>query len=120
MAQTNNMIDLIEAGMKIEVVRQKAIASNIANLETPGYRRVAVRFEDLLVKALESSDSIDPQDIEPEIYQPMDTPIRANGNDVSLEAEVGDLIENSLRYRTYAKLMQKKLTQLTTAINTGA
>ncbi len=120
MTQTNDVINLIEAGMKIEGLRQKAIASNIANMETPGYRRIAVRFEDLLSKALESSDPFDPKEIEPDIYQPMESPVRANGNDVSIEAEVGDLIENSLRYRTYARIMQKKLTQLTAAINTGS
>jgi len=120
MAQGNNIVDLLTAGMKVEALRQKTIASNIANMETPGYRRLDVRFEEHLAKALDSSDPADLGGIEPEIYQPQDTPVRDNGNDVSIEAEVGHLIKNSLRYKPYARIMQKKMTQLTAAIDTGA
>jgi len=48
MPKTNNIIDFLEAGIRTESLRQKAIASNIANLETPGYRRLGVKFEELL------------------------------------------------------------------------
>lgn len=119
MAQANNIINLLEAGMKVEGLRQKAIASNIANMETPGYRRVDVKFEESLAKALDSSDSVDLDEIEPDIFHPQSTPVRGNGNDVIIEAEVGDLVKNSLRYRAYARIMQKKLAQLTAAIDTG-
>ena len=69
----NNVTDLLQSGLKAETLRQKAIAGNVANMETPGYRRADVRFEELLAKALQSSDDED-VDIAPEIFQPRQTP----------------------------------------------
>lgn len=117
MAQSGNIIDLLGAGMKAERLRQQTIASNIANIETPGYRRLDVKFDELLAKALKSPGSADLDEIEPEIYQPLDTAVRSNGNDVSMETEVGNLVKNSLRYTAYVRLMKKRFTQIETAIS---
>ena len=119
MAQSGNMVALLEAGMRAEKLRQQTIASNIANIETPGYRRLDVKFDKLLAKALKSPDSPNLDEIEPEIYQPLDTTVRSNGNDVHMEAEVGNLVKNSLRYTTYVRLMQKRFRQIEGAISLG-
>ena len=74
MSKTNNIVDFLEAGIKTEMLRQKTIANNIANLETPGYRRIDVKFEQLLAKALNSPGAIDLSKIEPQI-QPQQTPV---------------------------------------------
>jgi flagellar basal-body rod protein FlgB len=110
--------ELLAAGAQVEQLRQKAIASNVANLETPGYRRVDVRFQELLAKALESDDPQDIKEFEPEFFNPMDTPVKPNGNDVTLEAEVGQMVENSLRHKLYVRLLNKKYQQMETAIQT--
>ena len=68
MTKTDNIIALIEAGIKAEGLRQKAIANNVANLETPGYRRIDVKFEEVLAKSLDSSDLVDLSKLEPEVY----------------------------------------------------
>ena len=44
MSRTNSITDLLEVGIKAENLRQKTIANNIANLETPEYRRIDVMF----------------------------------------------------------------------------
>jgi flagellar basal-body rod protein FlgB len=116
MSGTNNIVDLIEAGIRAESLRQKAIANNVANLETPGYRRVDVRFEELLAKCLHSSGKIDLTKIEPEIYQPKETPIKSNGNDVDYETEVGRLIKNAVRHKALIRLLSKKYSQIDQAI----
>jgi len=116
MASGVDIVGLLEAGIKAEGLRQRTIASNMANIETPGYRRLDVKFEELLAEAMHSSDGVDAKDLEPEIYQPGNTPIRSNGNDVSLEAEIGEMIKNTLRHTTYVRLLQKKLTQMERAV----
>jgi len=120
MSKTNSIIALIEAGIKAESLRQKAIANNVANLETPGYRRIDVKFEELLAKSLNSSGSVDLSKIGPQIYRPRQTPVKSNGNDVSLESEVGAMIKNSLRYTLYIRLLTKKYRGIESAINMGA
>ncbi|MHC4616135.1 MAG: flagellar basal body rod protein FlgB [Planctomycetota bacterium] len=117
MAKTSNILDLVEAGIRAESLRQKAITNNIANLETPGYRRIDVKFEELLATALESSGSAGLSEIEPQICQPKQTPIRSNGNDVNLEAEVGEMIKNALRHKAYIRLLKKKYRQIEMAIS---
>ena len=117
MALTEVITDLIDVGIRAENLRQKAIASNIANMQTPGYRRVDVRFEEMLDKALNSGGKIKLAEIEPEVYQPMETAVKSNGNDVSLENEVGEMVKNTLRHKAYIRLLRKKYAQIELAIN---
>lgn len=116
MSKTNNIVDLIEAGIKAQSLRQKAIANNVANIETPGYRRVDVRFEELLAKSLRSSGKVDLSKVGPEIYRPMQMPIKSNGNDVNFEAEVGQMIKNAISHKAYVRILDKKYKQMDLAI----
>jgi len=106
----------LEAGLRAEGARQKAIANNLANLNTPGYRRMAVRFEQVLAEAIDRGRQVEPDDLAPEFFQPCNTPVNANGNDVSLDAEVGEMVKNSLRHETYMLLLKKKYAQIQEAI----
>ncbi|MHC4123378.1 MAG: flagellar basal body rod protein FlgB [Planctomycetota bacterium] len=117
MSKINNIVDIIEAGISAESLRQKAIANNVANLQTPEYRRVDIKFKELLDKALNSSGSVDLSEIEAQIYQPKKTAVNSNGNDVSLEIEVGEMVKNTLRHKAYIRLLQKKYRQLELAID---
>lgn len=117
MSEMEKIIGFLEAGLRAESLRQKAIAHNIANLETPGYRAVGIKFEELIAKALKSDSDIDPRQIEPEIHELNQTPVKSNGNDVSLEAEIGGMIKNTLRHTAYIRLLNKKYQQLQLAID---
>ena len=117
MSKTESIVDLINAGIKAETLRQKAIANNVANLETPGYRRVDVKFEELLARCLRSSEEFDLSEVEAQIYRPKQTPVKSNGNDVNLEAEIGQMIKNTLRHKAYIRLLSKKYSQIELAIS---
>jgi flagellar basal-body rod protein FlgB len=117
MSKTNNIIGLLEAGIKAEGLRQRAIANNVANLETPGYRSLDVKFEKLLAKALQSQQGLEGEEVEAEVYQANETPLRPNGNDVSLETEIGKMIKNSLKHKAYIRLLSKKYNQINEAID---
>jgi flagellar basal-body rod protein FlgB len=116
MSQPVDMIGLLQAGIKAEEVRQKTIASNIANVETPGYRRLDVRFEELLAKAMRSGRNTNPGTVEPEIVTPKSTFVKPNGNDVSMEMEIGEMLKNSSRQTAFVRLLRKELTQIENAI----
>ena len=103
--------------MRAESLRQKAIANNIANLETPGYRRIDVKFEELLAKILNVAGEADLHEVVPQIHQPKQTPVKSNGNDVNFESEVGQMVKNSLRYKAYIRLLNKKYKQLELAMD---
>ena len=117
MSNTSNIIDFLEAGLRAEGLRQKAIASNIANMKTPGYRSIGVKFEKLLAEALDSDGSVKLSEIEAQIHQPGTTPVKSNGNDVNMEVEVGKMVKNSLRHTAYVRMISKKYQQMEMAIN---
>ena len=116
MSKINSIVDLIDAGMRAEDLRQRAIANNFANFETPGYRRLDVRFKELLAGCSDSGSQVDLNTAEPQTYQPRQTPIGENGNDISVEVEIGELIKNSLRHKAYVRLLNKKYSQIELAI----
>ena len=70
MSNDINMIGYLQAGIKAESVRQQAIAGNIANMNTPGYRRIDVRFAELLREALELNDEPTASELEAQLFQP--------------------------------------------------
>ena len=116
MPQPVDIIGLLESGIRAEETRQRTIASNIANLETPGYRRLDVRFEELLTKALRSPHAAEAGDVEPEVFEPTSTPIKANGNNVSMEMEIGAMLKNASRQTAFIRLLRKKFSQIENAI----
>ena len=117
MSDMSKIMGLLEAGIKAEGLRQKAIANNIANLNTPGYRRVDIKFEEQLIKAMNSNGDVDLDEIKPVFYQPKKTPIKSNGNDVNLNTEVGEMVKNSLRHKAFIRLLSKKYKQLEMAMS---
>lgn len=117
MSRTENIFDFLDAGIRAENLRQKTIANNIANHETPGYRRLDVKFEEILAKSLDEDDSVEMNDLEQLVFSPQDSHVKENGNDVSMEAEVGRLIDNSMKYKAYIRLLNKKYQQIESAID---
>ena len=117
MDKVSNTADLLAVALTAEALRQKTIANNIANLETPGYRRGDVKFEELLAKEMDSQGNVDVSKVEAVVYQPKNTPVKSNGNDVNLEVEVGEMVKNSLRHKTLARLIHKKIKGLDAIIN---
>lgn len=116
-AETSSVLELLDAGIRAESLRQKAIASNIANLQTPGYRRIDIKFQELLAKALDRSGAVDLKEIKPQLHRPKQTPVKSNGNDVNLEAEVGEMVKNALLHKVYIRLLDKKYSQIELAMS---
>ena len=117
MIQDSKVIDLLVSGMRAEGMRQKAIANNIANMNTEGFRRSDVNFEAALSDALkrdQSGSKLDNLDVKS--YQTLNTPINEVGSDVSLDTEVGEMVKNSLRHRTYMLVLKKKYQQMEEAL----
>ncbi len=108
--------DYLRAGIKATSTRQSVIANNMANANTPGYRRMQVNFEALMNEALNSNDQADPTTVSPVLIQPQNTAVDAKGNDVSMDLEVGEMIKNSSMYKTYFRLLGKLARQMEMAM----
>jgi flagellar basal-body rod protein FlgB len=107
-------------------LRQDAIAANIANANTQGYRPVRVRFEEglgALRSKLEASGRIEAADLE-SVHatvepDPQATPGANGGSMVALDQEVGNLATNSLHYQVLLRALNRQLSIIGTAINDG-
>lgn len=112
-----NITGYLESAIRAESLRQKAIASNIANSQTPGYRRIDVRFADIVAAAMEGDSDVQPNELEGELFRPLDTPVNASGNDVDLDSEIGEMVKNTLLQKAYMRLLARKYRMIETAIN---
>ncbi len=104
-------------------LRQRVIANNVANVETPGFIRSEVAFESRLKEALEAGSEESAasriEDINPEIIQDSLSPARPNGNNVSIEKEMADMTKNSIQYEALVQLMNLKAAMIRIAMNEG-
>jgi flagellar basal-body rod protein FlgB len=103
--------------------RHRAITSNIANVETPGYKRAQVSFENELREALKERDEAHARSaikrVKPELSRDYTSPERADGNNVSIDQEATALIKNNLSYQTTASILTQKILALRQVISEG-
>ena len=116
MPQSPSMIDFLRAGLKGAGLRQSRIPNNIANLDTPGFRRADAMFEKVLSEALEDHKAPDLEAADALIFTPNTTELNETGNDVSLDMEVGEMVKNVTRYKTYIRLLGRELRNLDLAV----
>ena len=94
--------------------RQRAIANNIANLQTPGYRSQRVRFEDSLKAAVAAGHGAARATVGRSLE-----PTRLDGNNVNLDTEVISNIDTNLRYSLATRAIDGQFTALRTAMRTN-
>jgi flagellar basal-body rod protein FlgB len=105
--------------LDVNVLRQQAIASNIANVETPNYKRldVAPSFESQLSQAVASGDTSQINSLQPELA--VDTQSvtgRSDGNTVQLETEMLKLNQNTVEHSLETQLVSSQLMKMRMAI----
>lgn len=105
--------DALRVALRSLEVRQKAIANNVANVETPNYRAQVVSFEDTLRGALQTDES--PMSLQPSVTSSM-SPTRLNGNNVSLDTEILAQSETELRTKLVVQAINAKYALLRSAI----
>lgn len=102
------------------VLRQEAIASNIANAETPGYRRldVAADFETQLKASVASGElKTDANRLTPHLAEDLTArSLRPDGNSVEIERELLAMNQNAVRHEFLTDVISANLRQLKMAI----
>jgi flagellar basal-body rod protein FlgB len=102
--------------------RQEVLANNLANVNTPGYKRLDVQFDGMLAKAVESAragDRTELAKLRPGVATDESVTVRADGNSVDVDQEMANLAENNIRYNALVQLTQKKLEGLKYVISDG-
>jgi flagellar basal-body rod protein FlgB len=90
--------------------RQKLVARNIANVDTPGYKTQDIDFQSELSRAAGSP---------PTIVEPAGLPVKNDGNNVSLDHESLLLAENDMRFNIATQLLRGQIHEIREAITEG-
>jgi flagellar basal-body rod protein FlgB len=101
------------------VLRQEAIANNIANLETPGYKRVdlAQSFETQLNSACAARDSEQISSLNPTLAVDSNSVASSrDGNTVHLQSELMEMNENAVAHSLETQLVSGMLQRMQMAI----
>ena len=99
--------------MDVSVLRAQVHAGNIANQNTPGYRAKAVAFDEAFQQAMAGDG--DAGEVEPQIFEPKNTAVQADGNDVAVGKEIIQAAENQTLYNAYIAMARGKIRLLTIA-----
>jgi len=104
-----NYINVLDKAADASWIRNEAIANNIANVDTPGYKRQDVNFEEQLRRAMKNSryrsidervDNIDLDRLNPITYRDHSSlSYRLDGNNVDIDTENVELASNQIRYQ---------------------
>lgn len=97
-------------------LRHRVIAQNVANVNTPGYRRLEVAFEADLAKALAPPGGAAGAHVKPQVVV-ADGPERVDGNTVDIDREMNDLTKNALLYQAAAQIVTSRVGSLRAAIS---
>jgi flagellar basal-body rod protein FlgB len=100
----------LERYMDLLSARQKLVASNVANADTPGYRTQDIDFQSEFLNATGGA---------PHATAVTDLPVKNDGNNVSLDREARLLAENALRFQVASQLMKMNISIVRSAIQGG-
>ncbi|MDN5362880.1 MAG: flagellar basal-body rod protein FlgB [Moorella sp. (in: firmicutes)] len=122
---------VLEKSLDAATLRQRTIAHNIANVNTPGFKRYEVSFEGQLRQALGLEPGLplyrtDPYhlpmgggDLTQAVIQDNTTTMREDGNNVDIDREMVDLAQNSLNFNFATQQLNTRLAMLRYVINEG-
>lgn len=113
--------EMAKSLLDVAAVRQEAIASNMANVETPGYRRLDVGsdFERQLRNELTAGGTVGRHPaLRPTLSEdPLARTVRPDGNNVEIETELMAMNRNSMEYDYLSEIVSQNLKQLKLAIS---
>lgn len=99
--------------------RHTVTSSNLANINTPGYKAQELKFDDAFTKAMQRGDTAGAIGLEGEIIEKEGAAEKANGNTVHLESELADLQKNALAHQFFTSMLHQKLKHMRAAITGG-
>jgi flagellar basal-body rod protein FlgB len=115
---------MLESYLKLATSREQAIAANMANVDTPGYRTRDIDFQGELKKAMngirsQSGDGTTTAEVNPVVYEVQGLMERPDGNNVNLDREGLLMAQTQLQYQLGVQLVERHFHRTLSAINGG-
>jgi flagellar basal-body rod protein FlgB len=100
----------LERYMDLLSARQRLVASNIANVDTPGYHAKDIDFEAEFASAIDGP---------PQVIDQAGLTVKNDGNNVSLDHESRLLSENAMRFQIATTILRSQIAIVRSAIDGG-
>jgi flagellar basal-body rod protein FlgB len=125
---------MLKSALEGLTARQRTIADNVANVDTPEFKASRVSFETALKQAQGTVDQplkmfkVDnavaapgevPADMKPTVIQETDLGRRNDGNNVDIDREMLELSDTNVRFNAVIQVMGSKLSGIRYVINDG-
>jgi flagellar basal-body rod protein FlgB len=117
MSTTTPIMQLLQGYLKVTSDRQQMIASNIANVDTPGYHTKDINFQSAMRQV---SDENNDAQLMPASSEVEGLPERPDGNNVNVDRESLLLGEAQLQYQMGVQLIKAEFHRLLIAIKEGS
>lgn len=120
-----NPIDSIDSNYSLAkkqmegvVLRQKALMTNIANSQSPNYKRVDLdkTFEKQLISCLEQNDRVGFEATKPSLKTDLSGSCNTKGNNVEIDRELLYMNENNLRHQYLLRVEEDIIKKARSAI----
>ena len=122
-----NYINILNKAAEASWTKNEVIANNIANVDTPDYKRKDLDFETLLADALTNTSTnnmdkkvsqINLNALKPDVYTEYSTlSYRYDGNNVDIDTETAYLADNQIKYYTLLNSMTQEFNRLKMVLN---
>jgi flagellar basal-body rod protein FlgB len=118
MLNTDPVLALLSRALDAAALRQSVHATNVANVDTEGYRRLEVVYSAELQRlnaaapALDSNEALAWAQAEPEVVESAETRVK-------LDQEMAQMAENAVRYQALLGAIERTLGLLRTAARDG-
>lgn len=121
-------IDRLVKELDVKILKTELISSNIANIDTPGYKAKDLKFDHYLEESMDDLNLkiTNPKHIRDEAsvvegnqIVEDSKPGRADGNNVNVEEEMLKLVKNNIDYNITVQLLSKSIARIKNAIEEG-
>lgn len=119
-----NYINVLQKAADASWYRNDILANNLANVDTPNFKRKDVQFETYLMTSLNGGDSLDANieamdldELQPTTYvDQSNLSYRLDGNNVDINTESAELAKNQLKYYTLLDSMSQEFSRIKMAM----
>ncbi|MGA7108915.1 MAG: flagellar basal body rod protein FlgB [Terracidiphilus sp.] len=110
---TTPLMQMLQGYLKVASDRQQVVASNIANVDTPGYHARDINFQSAMQQVMNEGNNMQ---LEPASVEVDGLPERPDGNNVNVDRESMLLSETQLQYQMGVQLVKAEFHRLLSAI----
>ena len=130
---SSSIYRVLETSIHGATLKQQVLSNNIANVETPGFKRSDVEFKSLLRQSLNEGGirgkithknhlpigKKSLNHVSPKVFLDNRTSMRLDGNNVDIELESAEMAKNTIYHSVMAQQLTKKFNTLHSVISDG-